>query len=384
MKRDIICLSHLKWEETLFQRPQQIMKRLAQNNRIVYVANMNTRDFLKAWRTGVKSVYKGQPHPNLQYLNLPYLPFTRYLPVLRRVMNRWTMQTARKMGRKRGFQDPLLWLYHPGFVEFVPHIPHSRLVYDCMDQFTAFDVRHGKEQDWEQALLKQADLVFTGGRSLQKSKEGVNPRTHCYPSGVEYDHFHKAALEETPLAEDIRNIPGPILGYFGAIDERIDFDLIQYLCEKKPDWSIVFIGPLIHYAFPPVDRPNFHYLGKKPYNQLPEYLKVFDVCLMPFVDSDLTRHISPTKTPEYLAGGKPVVSSPVPDVMADYSHVVHIAADEAAFLAAVEKALSEQTADLAEQLQQIAAARSWEAIAAEMEQKIEALDQQGGEEAARA
>jgi UDP-galactopyranose mutase len=239
-----------------------------------------------------------------------------------------------------------------------------------MDQFEAFDKSPASDKRLEAALLRAADIVFTGGKTLQKAKAGVNPRTCCFPSGVEVEHFARAAAESTPVAEDIADIRHPILGYFGAVDERIDFGLIRYLCEQRPDWSVVFIGPLIRFDKCPVDAPNFHYLGKKEYGDLPRYLKAFDVCLMPFVDSELTRHISPTKTPEYLAGGKPVVSSPVPDVVEDYSDVVRIARTREDFLEQVDGALGDRAGVPSALVGHKTRIRSWEQITREMERLI--------------
>jgi glycosyltransferase involved in cell wall biosynthesis len=239
-----------------------------------------------------------------------------------------------------------------------------------MDQFEAFDKSPASDKRLEAALLRAADVVFTGGKTLQKAKAGVNPRTYCFPSGVDVEHFAQAALESTPVAEDVAGIRHPILGYFGAVDERIDFGLTRYLCERRPDWSIVFIGPLIRFEKCPVASPNFHYLGKKEYGDLPRYLKAFDVCLMPFLDSELTRHISPTKTPEYLAGGKPVVSSPIPDVVEDYSDVVRIAGTHEGFVAEVEAALREKKGPSRARFEEIVVAKSWERIALEMERLL--------------
>ena len=273
---------------------------------------------------------------------------------------------ALREAQKLGFVDPLLWVYYPSYVDHIRDIPRSRLVYDCMDHFSGFQHSDQGIAEQEQRLLRQADIVFTGGRSLQRGKEGINPKTWCFPSGVEFEHFQQAACEATPIPEDLRRIPRPILGYFGAIDERIDFELIRFLCRERPQWSIVFLGPMIEGSKPPVEAPNFHYLGKKRYQDLPAYLKGFDVGLMPFVQTELTRHISPTKTPEYLAGGKPVVSTPVPDVIAEYSDIVAIAADHQQFLKAIEWALGDQRPDAQARFIETAKARSWDAIAEEM------------------
>jgi glycosyltransferase involved in cell wall biosynthesis len=367
---DIICLSHLKWEETLFQRPQQIMKQMARRHRAVYVANIGTRDFLRAVMSGNRRAVWGEACENLTYLNVPFFPLTKRFPLFRWLTARLTVLCARFLAWRRGFRSPCLWVYHPVYFPHVRLLPRWKLVYDCMDQFEAFDKSPASDKRLEAALLSAADVVFTGGKTLQKAKAGVNPRTYCFPSGVEVEHFARAAAESTPVAEDVASIRHPILGYFGAVDERIDFGLIRYLCEQRPHWSVVFIGPLVRFEKCPVESANFHYLGKKEYGDLPRYLKAFDVCLMPFVDSELTRHISPTKTPEYLAGGKPVVSSPVPDVVEGYSDVVRIAGTHQGFVAEVEAALREKKGPSRARFEEKVVAKSWERIALEMERLL--------------
>lgn len=372
-KNDIVCLSYLKWETTLFQRPQQIMTGMAERgHRVLYVSYVSTREFLRRICRGDLSVFTGKPHENLRYINLPYLPLTKYIPPLQWLMNAMMMLATRVAMMLRRMRGAHLWLYHPGLSPFVRLIPHERLVYDCMDQFEAFEKAREWDKSREGRLLKAADIVFTGGRSLQQAKEGVNPRTHCFPSGVEFAHFHKARAPKTEIPADISRIKSPILGYFGAVDERIDFDLIRFLCQTRPDWNVVFLGPLIHFDMSPVQEENFHYLGAKNYADLPGYLKAFDVCLMPFVDSDLTRHISPTKTPEYLAGGKPVVSTPVPDVVADYGDIVRIARDHEAFRDAVADALQDNAA-VRTKMEVRARGQAWDQIVAEMDALIEKL-----------
>jgi len=371
---DIICLSHLKWEHTLFQRPQQIMRRFARDHRVIYVAHCSTKEFLSAFFKGRIRDYIGQEGENLHYLTIPFLPFSRRIGFLRKLTDRLTSFAAKRLARRYKFRDIYLWLYYPSYVHHLKMFNYKKLIYDCMDLFRGFKSSVGNVQDIENELLKKADIVFTGGRSLQKSKEGINPRTYCFPSGVEYDHFFKATLPETSIPDDIKNIKYPILGYFGAVDERIDFKLLDEVCAARPDWSVVLLGPLVQMEKTPVERPNFHYLGKKNYGDLPNYLKAFDVCLMPFVISDLTLHISPTKTPEYLAGGKPVVSTPIPDVIADYSDVVAIASTSEEFIQKTEECLSDKIGDLHIRIRQKAETKSWDYIAGEMKKMIVNLE----------
>ena len=367
----IICLSHLKWERTLFQRPQQLMQQMSHRRKVLYVAVCGLREFLAALLRGrIRELY-GRHNENLTYLNLPHLLFFSRLPLIGPLASWLTASALKALARRRGLGEATLWLYFPRFVESLKHFPHRQLVYDCMDFFEGFSSTDAGIRDDEQRLLRQADLVFTGGKSLQRAREGVNPRTYCFPSGVEFEHFHQAAQTATAIPEDIQRLPRPILGYFGAVDERIDFALLASVCRQRPQWSVVLLGPRIMQQPLPESLPNFHYLGKKDYGQLPHYLKAFDVCLMPFVISELTQRISPTKTPEYLAGGKPVVSTAIPDVVADYSDLVRIAQTPEEFIAMTEEALSasgsDTGAELQQQFQEKAKAKSWSWIADEME-----------------
>lgn len=366
----VICLSHLKWEQTLFQRPQQIMKRLARKRRVLYVSFMPTRDALKSLLRARFKDFIGRQSPNLMHLTLPYFPLSRAIPALKPLTFYFAALAARLWARRQGFEKSILWIYFPAFFAHRGMFNHRLLVYDCMDMFSAFRAEDPSIEHLEKDLIEQADVVFTGGRSLQKAKQGINTRTWCFPSGIDYEHFNKAASEATDIPEDIRDIPRPILGYFGAIDERIDFELLDRLCRTKPEWSVLMIGPFVGLQEPPFSHPNLHFIGAKEYADLPNYLKAFDVCLMPFVNSELTRHISPTKTPEYLAGGKPVVSTPVPDVVSDYSKWVYIAEDSGTFIECVERALNAPSSRDRERFAEKAKEMSWDSIVRQMEDRI--------------
>ena len=368
--RDIICLSHLKWEETLFQRPQQIMTQLARTHRVLYVGRMGAREAFAALVGLERRTFMGKRGKNLSCINVPYLPLTRRFGILGWIMWGACAACALLAAKLLGFRKPWLWVYHPGYVPFLGLLRRDKLVYDCMDLFRGFKTSSARCAMDEAALLEKADVVFTGGKSLQKAHAGKNPNTFCLPSGVDFDHFARATLDETPIPEDVRDLPKPILGYFGAVDERLDFDLIRRLCDERPGRSIVLVGPLVGFLSPPVKRPNLHYLGEKEYADLPGYLKAFDVCLMPFVISELTLHISPTKTPEYLAGGKPVVSTAIPDVVEDYADLVAIGEDHDDFATKVDLALKESRAGRRLRVKERPAAKSWRRIAEEMEDLI--------------
>lgn len=370
---DIICLSHLKWETTLFQRPQQIMTQLSQSHRIIYVASCKTKEFfLNIIKGNIRECW-GKHNENLFYINIPFIPFTKYSKRLQKFSFFFSAKISEYLSKKFEFKNIYLWLYYPKYPEDLSSLKYQKLIYDCMDLFKGFKSSSEDIQIDENKLIKKADIVFTGGKTLQHAKEGINPKTYCFPSGVEYEHFQKATLEETRIPDELQKINKPILGYFGAVDERINFKLLNYICEQRPEWSIVLLGPVVGLNELPVNKPNFYYLGKKDYAELPNYLKGFDVCLMPFVINELTMHISPTKTPEYLAGGKPVVSTEIPDVIEDYSDIVKITSNRDDFIKMVEECLENKTEDFHLKIKNKAETKSWKYIADEMEKLIKDL-----------
>jgi UDP-galactopyranose mutase len=257
---------------------------------------------------------------------------------------------------------PVIWYYTPMALAFAREIPSSAIVFDCMDELSAF---HGAPRailDLETELIGRADLVFTGGQSLYEAKRERHPRVFAFPSSVDVAHFGQA---RTPQADpaDQAAIPHPRLGFFGVIDERMDLPLVDAVAEARPQWQMVFLGPIAKIdpsALP--RRANVHYLGMKTYEQLPAYLAGWDVALLPFAKNDATRFISPTKTPEYLAAGCPVVSTSVRDVVRPYGDqgMVEIADDPQAFVAAVERVLTPQPRAWRQKIDSYLSEMSWD------------------------
>jgi len=360
------------WEETLFQRPQQLMKRFQMmGHPTAYLSMIGTRRWLRLrFSASPAAPLRGVTAEGLRFVTLPFVPFTRRLR-LARLLSDALWQAAVNRARRRLPPGPdVLWLYHPDLADFARRVPHDLLVYDVMDQFDAFDMSLKGVASREEELLRLADVVFTGGRTMHERKAAIRPDARCFPSGVDAEHFGSALKPETPVAAEIAHLPRPVLGFIGAVDERIDYPLVEAVCRARPAWSYVFIGPLVAMARAPVDAPNFHCLGARPYARLPEYLKGFDVATMPWVQSELTAHISPTKTPEYLAAGRPVVTTPTPDIERDYGGVVSLARGAEAFIAACEACIRNPPANLAQTLAGRAAAASWETIAQRMRAAI--------------
>lgn len=249
--------------------------------------------------------------------------------------------------REQKSESYALWYYTPMARNFTRDLDPGVVVYDCMDELSAFRGAPPGLHAAEAELFEAADLVFTGGRSLYETKQNRHPSVHCFPSSIDFKHFSKARRHPSE-PEEQAGIAHPKLGFAGVIDERMDLDLIRAVAESRPEWQLVMIGPVMKISEDDLPRlANIHYLGARSYGDLPAYMSGWDVGLLPFALNDSTKFISPTKTPEYLAAGLPVVSTPITDVVRPYgeSRLAHIAATPAEFIAAVEQCLVPKTAE---------------------------------------
>ena len=327
----LLCFSHLRWN-FVFQRPQHLMNRFAREMNVIYweePVDIGPKD------TAFLQVRDAQDASNVRVV-VPHLP--EGMP-----------DDAREAALKRlldahiaSIRGPLIaWYYTPMMLPFSRHLDVDATVFDAMDELSKFKFAPVKLLELEQELIDRADVVFTGGSSLYEAKKDRHDNIHCFPSSVDRAHFCKARARMFDPA-DQEDLPRPRLGFYGVIDERFDTELLDKVAAMRPDWSFVMVGPVVKIA--PEDlpkRPNIHYLGGKTYDQLPSYLAGWDVALMPFAMNESTQFISPTKTPEYLAGGRPVVSTPIKDVVRTYGELegVKIASTPEEFVAACEDAL---------------------------------------------
>ena len=381
----ILCLAHLGWDY-VWQRPQHLLSRLARHYPVAYVNDPRIGPALDGAARLMPVADDGR--------------LTAWQPLFPNrpdVIGRWREEYMRLVqdllvqqgwarvdgGTLAGARPLILWFYTPTPVYMLDRIPAQLVVYDVMDELTSFKGAGLDLRVREEWLLARTDLVFTGGRSLYESRKAYHPRVHLFASGVDREHFAQTLSPATAVAPEIAHLPHPILGYYGVIDERLDLELLDQLANQHPDWSIVMVGPVT--KIDPEElprRPNLHYAGQQPYARLPGFLKGFDVCLMPFALTEATRFISPTKTLEYMAAHKPIVSTPVPDVVANWGTVVRIAAGAAAFGQAVAAALAEtgrQRAERAAAEEVIIAAHSWDHIADQMRELMAAaLTRRGG------
>jgi UDP-galactopyranose mutase len=256
-----------------------------------------------------------------------------------------TMLEEHATGSK--IRDALLWFYDPLAIVHAPRLRTRGVIYDCMDELSNFVGAPPMLRQRERDLFGLADLVFTGGHSLYEAKRSHHPRVYAFPSSVDAAHFGKA---RSTLAEPDgqRGIPHPRIGFFGVIDERMDLELVRAVAEARPHYQFVFIGPVAKIDHARLPRlPNIHWLGARGYDELPPYIASWDVAMMPFARNEATRFISPTKTLEYLAAGKPVVSTSIRDVVRPYGEegLVRIADTPSAFAAALDGAIAERTTE---------------------------------------
>ncbi len=331
-QNDIIVFSHLRWE-FVFQRPQHIMTRFAQDRKIVFIEEPLPQD-----GAGDSTELVYSPQENVTVIQPKFSPERLELELPPLVAH---------YSKKLNLHNPLLWFYSAHFYEVLAHLTQfSLVVYDCMDELSAFRGASPDLKSKEIMLLKRADVVFTGGKSLYESKKTLRDEVYCFPSSVDQAHFKKSLLSFTRTPRDIARISKPIAGFYGVLDERMDTGLLGQLADRMPDVSFVMIGPIVKIS--PDDLPqrrNIHYLGPKEYKQLPAYLKNFNVAIMPFAMNESTRFISPTKTLEFMAALKPIVSAPIRDVVTEYSREVDIAANAEEFELAIRKALVETPKD---------------------------------------
>jgi UDP-galactopyranose mutase len=274
--------------------------------------------------------------------------------------------------KAQAIASPLIWLYTPMMWPLVQDVPASAVVYDCMDDLSGFAGAPPELAARERDLVRRADVMFTGGHHLYESKRAVHPNVHPFPSSVDVEHFATARRRHDQPA-DQRAMPRPRIGFAGVIDERMNLDLVRDVAAAHPEWQFVMIGPVV--KIDPATLPraaNVHYLGMKPYQQLPAYMAGWDAAMLPFAHNAATRYISPTKTPEYLAAGCPVISTSIRDVVRPYGErgLVAIADSPAEFAEAIRAALTARGRESVARAESFLAELSWDRTWAAMNDLI--------------
>ncbi|MCF2494573.1 glycosyltransferase family 1 protein [Dyadobacter chenhuakuii] len=306
LPRNLLCFSHLRWD-FVYQRPQHLLTRFSDIAAVYFLEE-----------------------PIFGKTDVPYLTFSQRLPELwvcvphladgltKDEVNAQLRELIRVFFINKKLDEFIFWYYTPMALEFSSHLSPGLTVYDCMDELSAFKFAPESLKSLEKELMTRADVVFTGGHSLFESKRHQHANIYPFPSSIDKKHFGQARKRNYEPADQAK-IKGKKIGFYGVIDERFDIDLIRDIAAERPDWNIILIGPVV--KIDPATLPrqaNIHYLGARSYEQLPAYLSGWDVALVPFMLNESTKFISPTKTPEYLCAGKPVVSTPIRDVVNPY------------------------------------------------------------------
>ncbi|MDN3513220.1 MAG: glycosyltransferase [Candidatus Brocadia sp.] len=372
---NIICISWIKWDY-LPVIMHHMMKRLSENNRILYVdpsVALTTSLFhprslgsllerMWFWFKGVERVTKN--------IHVYYPPpvFLQYghLAISDRLNQFYLGHLIARIAKKLNFCSPILWLYDPYAVKPEGQFSEKLICYDCNDDISSFaNLKHKKQNLFVSGdeLVKKAHVIFTTSRNLYHAKKEKNPNTYYFPSGVDFEHFHQALDHSCRIPDDVRNLAKPIVGFVGSITNyRINWEWIKCMSISRPEWSIVFIGPC--FEPPPHEiskQKNIHFLGQKGIEQLPGYLKAFDVCIIPYQGETFLKSCQPTKTFEYLAAGKPVVASDIPELK-EYQPMVKLCKNTEEFISKVAECLAEgMDHTFVEKRIEIPKAYTWEA-----------------------
>lgn len=352
---DLVCFAHLHWD-FVWQRPQHLLSRFAQYGRVFYVedAFYHADDLIEPHL----EVKERQQGVKVVVVHLP-----QRLRADEAVADQTQFEVLSRYFDEQGVDQYVFWYYTPMALGKSRFFKPLLTVYDCMDELAAFKFAPPELREREQELFEKADLVFTGGHTLYEAKRQQHPDAHPFPSSIDKDHFGQAR-QAMPEPADQAGIAHPRIGFFGVVDERLDIELLGELAGAYPQWQFVIIGPVVKIDAATLPRhANIHYLGGKDYQELPAYLQGWDVATLFFADNESTKFISPTKTPEYLAAGRPVVSTPIRDVVRPYGelNLVQIADNAADFGQAIEKALTQtQDADWRQRTDDYLATISWD------------------------
>jgi len=328
---DLICFSHLRWN-FVFQRPQHLMTRFTKYMRVFfieeYVIDTIQIPFLQIDMIA-ENLWVITPHLSENLVK-------EEKNIIKELID--------QLIETNNIRRFISWYYTPMALNYSRHLTPEKIIFDCMDELSAFKFSPPELKQREQELLNICDMVFTGGDSLFQTKKNQHDSVFLFPSSIDYDHF-SSARSSLADPQDQQKIPFPRMGFFGVIDERFDISLLEALATKRPDWHFVMLGPIV--KIDPASLPkaaNIHYLGMKTYQELPSYISNWNVALILFARNESTRFISPTKTPEYLAAGKPVVSTPIADVVKAYGlkNLVQIATSAETFVEAIRKAMANQ------------------------------------------
>lgn len=383
-KETIVCFSSQRWRDKMWTNKQHIMSRIAKEHRVVHV-DYGLRPlaqylFERAWHHGDelwplhRHFYDGVAHEegNL-HIGDAYSPLiTGLLPHSSRFRDFFTFDNkvlmVKNFLRREEIDDPIAWVYHPGFGDAVERMDHKLLVYDCVDNYEAFPFYKG-DTDWlrarEERLCRAADVVFCTSETLYEERKHFNPEnTYLVHNVGDAEHFKTAMDPAVEVPQDLAEIDGPIIGFVGAVsDYKLNIEWVCETADARQDWSFVIIGP-VGVGDPNTDvaalrkRPNIHLLGHRDYQDLPAYLKGFDVATIPYRINEYTRSVFPIKFFEYLATGKPVVISNLPS-LSEFYDTVGVATNSGEFIEWCEAALEDEDDQARQERIALAEKHSW-------------------------
>ncbi|ADV81254.1 putative homodimer interface; other site [Terriglobus saanensis SP1PR4] len=359
-KETVLCFSHLRWN-FVYQRPQHLLTRYQNMARVLFLE---------------EPIHADEPKPRLNIavqeggveVLTPFLPHGMHgaeaIDAQRILLDEYlSAQTMERL---------VAWYYTPMALLFSRHLSPDVLVFDCMDELSGFDGAPPELVALEQEIFERADIVFVGGQSLFESKKKQHTNAHLFASSIDAQHFAKARVVQSD-PEDQRGIPHPRIGFYGVLDERLDRELLAEAARLRPEWQFILIGPVVKIREEDLPRAaNLHYLGQKSYPELPGYLAGWDAAMLPFARNASTRFISPTKTPEYLAAGKPTISTPIHDVVQPYGALglVHIGSTAEEFCAAIDASVAESDAAWLAKVDSFLANMSWDKTFSGMREQI--------------
>ena len=376
----IVAFCHLSWS-WVWQRPQQFLSRLSKTHPVLFVET-----YASPIETATVKLKHQPNYPNVIVAEV-HLPESRWGDgSFIDQQRRYAVQTILEDELRGRFDHPILWFNDPMSVTaFAGQLRERLIVYDCMDELSQFKGAPPELLDREETLLRKADVVFCGGRKMREKRLPLNANTHFYGTGVDVAHFGSARTKELAVSSDLAGLKGPVLGYFGVIDERIDYELLAKLADARSDWHIVMVGPTAKVDpkdFP--QRKNLHWIGGRSYADLPSLTKGFAACLMPFAINAATEYINPTKALEYMASGRPVISTAINEVKSNFAAVARIAQTHNEFINACIREVETPSLSRIQTGLKLAAENTWEAIAAKMERHMLEADHSRRSAAAKA
>ncbi|HPM77638.1 MAG TPA: glycosyltransferase [bacterium] len=354
LPKQIVLLSTADWDAPLWTNKQQIAVRLVEDFEVVYVEPVAV--FLNPKRGRHKKVWT-DPSGVTVYRPFGALPLGNKLWPVNEVNWARTAADLANLLRDKGFTQPLVWCYPPTSQPLLKHLPHELSCYDCVDEYSAFPGAWiTAVNNMERKLMRAVDAVFTTAKSLYEAKRKYNPHTYFVPNVADFEHFHQAATATPNLL--LRDMNRPVIGFVGALNYKLDADLLRAVCAMRPEWSLVFVGPEREFnAQQFIGCANAHFLGRKDIAELPAIMAGFDCCMIPYKVDRYTHGVLPLKFFEYLATGKPVITTPLPELEA-FHQLVDVVTSAETFVEAVERRLVDDPH--VQQRVALAAKNSWE------------------------